>query len=167
MCVCVCVYIDIDCLSSSSCRMAIENASAKEEMKRFLVGIQERLQDINSILAADEADKLKSLAGQVTELEERIDSYSSALKPLKSFILPSGGGVLSTQLHISRAICRRAERSLCTLLSSQTAVKNAQLEEPEKYLNRLSDFLFVAARFSSTGPDNEYSSKQQGSLNKE
>ena len=145
------------------CRMAIDNTKITQEVKETLINVQIRLQDINSILASDPDaagnEKLNTLDGQVDLLEKNIDNYSEGLKPLRSFILPSGGGQVSTQLHVSRAICRRAERSLCSLLTEELMASSGRFLESEKYLNRLSDFLFVAARYSAIGPVTEYSSK--------
>lgn len=76
-------------------------------------------------------------------LEQEIDEMNLTLPALNSFILP-GGGEVSARLHLARTVCRRAERSLCQLIKEDAILKETALP----YLNRLSDWLFVAARFS-------------------
>jgi len=76
----------------------------------------------------------------VTELEQRLDALNAALPPLKDFILP-GGSTASSSCQIARAVCRRAERRMTTLHREEAL--NPQLL---RYLNRLSDLLFVVAR---------------------
>lgn len=76
----------------------------------------------------------------VRRLETEIDEMNGLLRPLESFVLP-GGGTLSSQLHVARTVCRRAEREVVRLGRSAPLPKEAL-----RYLNRLSDWLFVAAR---------------------
>lgn len=110
--------------------------------------IQCVLQDVCSVIAtprptARESHLKKTAFNKdlVTELEHWIDEYQDQLPPLKNFILASGGKS-STQLHLARTVCRRAERRVVPL------VRNSQMDnEPARYLNRLSDFLFAAARY--------------------
>lgn len=104
--------------------------------------------------AATPADKLMLANGKsrlpliiaeqdIEELEHWIDAFEEELEPLQFFILP-GGGTSATHLHVGRTVCRRAERSLVFLNDSEEV-------RPEliKYLNRLSDYLFVLARYIS------------------
>jgi cob(I)alamin adenosyltransferase len=81
-------------------------------------------------------------AAATTALEEAIDALESRLPPLKCFILPAGSRAASL-LHLARCICRRAERRVVTLQRSSAAGEFASII---RYLNRLSDYLFVAAR---------------------
>ena len=80
---------------------------------------------------------------EIEELELWMDAMEEQLEPLQYFILP-GGGKAATSLHVARTVCRRAERGLI-LLQEQEEVR----QEMIKYLNRLSDYLFVLARFVS------------------
>jgi cob(I)alamin adenosyltransferase len=79
-------------------------------------------------------------AERVTRLEKSLDEFNDALPPLKEFILP-GGGPAAAACHLARAIARRAERRVWTLARAETVSA-----EVPKYLNRLSDLLFVLAR---------------------
>lgn len=107
--------------------------------------IQEQLFVIGAHIATpivDMQNKLPQFAERdVRFLECAIDILSEELQTLTHFILP-GGSLLSSELHIARALCRRAERAFvaCTQTGPQVAVQ-------QKYLNRLSDFLFTAARW--------------------
>ncbi len=76
------------------------------------------------------------------ELEGWIDEMDAHLPPLTTFILPSGGGKAACALHVARATCRRAERRVFDVVDVGAATQDAG-----KYVNRLSDFLFTAARF--------------------
>ena len=89
---------------------------------------------------------------EIEELEQWMDAYEDKLQPLQYFILP-GGGKSATALHVARTVCRRAERSL-VLLNDVEEVR----PELIKYLNRLSDYLFVLARYVSVldQEDEEY-----------
>ncbi|KAK2707807.1 corrinoid adenosyltransferase MMAB-like isoform X2 [Artemia franciscana] len=131
--------------------MAIEHGKEKNGLYiDQLIRIQCVLQDIASLVATPlpvaRESHLKRVAvpsGYVEELETWIDEYTAQLPPLTNFILP-GGGKTSASLHIARTVCRRAERCVVPL------VRNGEVEsEPMKYLNRLSDFLFTAARYAA------------------
>ena len=80
---------------------------------------------------------------RIEELEHGIDAMEEELAPLKTFILP-GGTLAASQLHIARVVCRRAERLVVALNDESPATKSSIA-----YLNRLSDYLFVAARFAN------------------
>jgi cob(I)alamin adenosyltransferase len=81
-------------------------------------------------------------AGADAALEREIDAWDAALPPLKSFILP-GGSELAARLHIARAVCRRAERAVCALAAGEAHGVDPRILA---WLNRLSDWLFTAAR---------------------
>ena len=84
----------------------------------------------------------KCMFSQVERLETWIDEFNDALPELKSFVLP-GGTSLNAHLHLARAVCRRAERSILTLHDAEPVS-----EEVLRYVNRLSDLLFVMSRAS-------------------
>lgn len=112
-----------------------------------LTRVQHRLFAVGGDLATppDRSDKRKPQvsAAMVQELETGIDWMEEKLPPLKRFVLP-GGDPAAAALHLARAVCRRAERRLVTL-------GKAEPVDPVlvQYLNRLSDYLFVAARFTN------------------
>jgi cob(I)alamin adenosyltransferase len=89
--------------------------------------------------------RLTVTAAQVTWLESEIDRLNAQLQPLKSFILP-GGSAAAAYLHLARTICRRAERLIAELADTPG---ESVTPEVLKYVNRLSDYLFVAARYAN------------------
>ena len=111
--------------------------------------IQNDLFDLGADLATVETDKplpyepLRITQGQVDRLEREIDELNAELAPLRSFVLP-GGTPAAAALHLARTVCRRAER-LAVALNEKPDEKVSP--ETVKYLNRLSDLLFVASRF--------------------
>jgi cob(I)alamin adenosyltransferase len=119
------------------------------ELDAMLGRIQNDLFDLGADLATPETDEplgwepLRIVAAQVTRLETEIDQLNKDLSPLRSFVLP-GGSASSAYLHLGRTVCRRAERMVVEL-----AAVDGEKVNPEavKYLNRLSDFLFVASRW--------------------
>lgn len=120
-------------------------AHPPEDLEAQLAAIQEELFVVGAELAtvAGKEDKLPMKligASEVERLEEAIDRMEAGLPPLANFILP-GGAPSGAALHHARTVCRRAERTL--IAASRVANVRAELKI---YLNRLSDFLFVAAR---------------------
>ncbi len=109
-----------------------------DPLDRMLGAIQHRLFDLGGELAMPGEALLQEQ--QVDRLESWIDELNTALPPLQEFILP-GGNLPAAHCHQARAVCRRAERGLLRLSRAET-VNSAAL----KYLNRLSDLLFVMAR---------------------
>jgi len=115
---------------------------------KILREIQDRLFTIGSSLASDPNKHLKMKIPALHEedillLENEIDSMEEKLEPMKSFILP-GGHITVSSAHIARCVCRRAERC-CVALQENELIDPLVL----KYLNRLSDYLFVLARYAS------------------
>lgn len=108
--------------------------------------VQNDLFDLGADLAVPQrdgkAERLRVLGTQVDRLEQDIDTLNAHLAPLNSFILP-GGTPAAAHLHLARTVCRRAERMVVELASQpDEPVSDAAIQ----YLNRLSDFLFVAGR---------------------
>ena len=122
-----------------------EASKRREKLELILEAIQQKLFDTGSELATlpgDEYEGQITLQAEDAEwLEEIIDAMNEELQPLKSFILP-GGTSLNAFLHQARTVCRRAERDILKL--NQIDLVN---QEIIKYINRLSDFLFVAGRW--------------------
>ena len=114
------------------------------EVDEILYSVQDALFTIGAELATPEGTDPKSKAIQdedVQTLEKQIDHIESTLPPLRKFVLP-GGTVSGAALHLSRAVARRAERACVALSRIQTVDKQVL-----RYLNRLSDLLFVLARY--------------------
>lgn len=124
----------------------LHTVAAHPEIDTMLARIQNELFDLGADLCVPDDGKpldyepLRIIASQVKQLEADIDRLNKAMKPLKSFILP-GGSPAAAALHLARTTARRAERLMVAL-----AEKEKVGAEALKYINRLSDFLFVAAR---------------------
>jgi len=116
------------------------------ELDAMLGLIQNDLFDLGADLAVPQregrAERLRVVASQVRRLERDIDRLNAELQPLNSFVLP-GGTPAAAHLHLARTICRRAERIIVELAAKpDEPVGDAAIH----YMNRLSDFLFVASR---------------------
>jgi len=115
-------------------------------LKRMLVHIQNDLFDVGADLCLPESEgpppypPLRVAAGQVEQLERWIDEVNARLSPLTSFVLP-GGSITAAHLHVARTVCRRVEIGVIALAEQESINP-----EVAKYLNRLSDLLFVLAR---------------------
>ncbi len=118
-----------------------------EAIRDVLIDVQHALFDIGGEMAIPGARTLNE--HYVTRLEQALDGFNQDLPMLKEFILP-GGGAAAVATHISRTVCRRTERRLLSL--SRTQAVN---EHSRRYLNRLSDLLFVMARVLAVGDDGE------------
>ncbi len=120
------------------------------DLDLMLARVQNELFDLGADLStpprADEApgSVLRILDSQVARLEGEIDALNAALPPLASFVLP-GGTPAAAALHLARTVCRRAERDAVRLVEAGEPVSGPAM----RYLNRLSDLLFVAARFAN------------------
>ena len=109
-----------------------------------LLEVQRDLFEIGAHLASPGTSRFTGVeSSRIEELERGIDAMEADLVPLKSFILP-GGTAAAAQLHVARTVCRRAERLVVALQDDDPATQSSIA-----YLNRLSDYLFVAARYAN------------------
>ena len=139
---------------------AVDEANAVLGLARLHVGeaadldailnrIQNDLFDLGADLATPETDKdlgyepLRIIPSQVDRLEQEIDALNTRLQPLRSFVLPAGTA-LATHLHFARTVVRRAERQMVAAAAHE-AITPAAI----RYMNRLSDLLFVMARVAN------------------
>ncbi len=134
--------------------MARLNLSTDDELNVQLGRIQNDLFDLGADLCIPDRGSPPSWAGpdyvplrvtpaQVLRLENEIDAMNGTLQPLRSFVLPAGTPAAAA-LHVARTVCRRAERHMAELASlPDEPVSDAAM----RYINRLSDYLFVASRF--------------------
>lgn len=123
----------------------LRDVITEEQAHALLLNIQDRLFTIGSHLAADpEKNKMQLppvYEEDIVALEKAIDNMDAVVPPMKSFVLP-GGHVHVSYCHIARCVCRRAERAVLRLAD------NEKIEEIHaKYLNRLSDYLFMLSRW--------------------
>ena len=138
-------------VDETNAALGLARLHAEGDADAALARIQNDLFDLGADLCRPEKDKdaeadyppLRVTDAQVDRLESEIDAMNDALEPLRSFILP-GGTPLAAHLHLCRTVSRRAER-LCVALSAAEAVNPAAV----RYLNRLSDWFFVAARIAN------------------
>jgi cob(I)alamin adenosyltransferase len=132
--------------------LGLARLHAPPELDAMLARVQNDLFDLGADLATPEAEgaaplreALRVVAAQVARLEGEIDQLNARLQPLRSFVLP-GGSAAAAALHLARTVCRRAER-LAVALAAEPGERVSA--EAVQYLNRLSDFLFVAARVAN------------------
>jgi cob(I)alamin adenosyltransferase len=127
------------------------HTASDAELDAMLMRIQNDLFDLGADLCVPERpdkpsrERLRLVEAQATRLEQEIDRLNAALAPLTSFVLP-GGSAAAAHLHLARTICRRAERLIVELAARPAEVVSAPVIA---YVNRLSDFLFVAARHAN------------------
>lgn len=136
-------YGTIDELNS---QLGVSRASAiPAESDAILHQVQVDLFEIGAHLASPGTSRFPGVDEErIAELERAIDAMERELEPLKSFILPAGA-LAAAQLHVARTVCRRAERLVVALHDESDATLSTIA-----YLNRLSDYLFVAARFANS-----------------
>jgi cob(I)alamin adenosyltransferase len=145
----VAAYGTVDEANSAIGIARLHTATDAPEIDQCLIRIQNDLFDLGADLATPDTgedpgyEPLRIIAAQVARIEADIDRFNEKLEPLKSFILP-GGVAAAAHLHLARTITRRAERLIVEL-----ALKPDETVNPQaiSYINRVSDFLFVAGRF--------------------
>ncbi|MBX5014317.1 cob(I)yrinic acid a,c-diamide adenosyltransferase [Rhizobium lentis] len=137
--------------ANSAIGVARLHTSGLPELDAMLMSIQNDLFDLGADLATPDTgeppayEPLRIVETQLGRIERDIDRLNAELDPLKSFILP-GGSPAAAHLHLARTIARRAERLMVTLARRDGEIVG---EPALKYINRLSDFLFVAARHAN------------------
>jgi cob(I)alamin adenosyltransferase len=139
-------YGDVDELNAQI-GVTLAVAGLPEQYKAWLRRIQNDLFDVGADLAVPhggDRERLRVDAGQVTWLEGACDEVNATLAPLKSFVLP-GGTAAGAHLHVCRTVCRRAERRALLVEDSNPEVV--------RYLNRLSDLLFILSRGANDGEE--------------
>jgi cob(I)alamin adenosyltransferase len=142
-------YGTVDELNSfiGMARETAARADAATPLSKILLRVQHELFNLGSILATLPQDvhpkQARVTSREVDQLEREMDSMNLDLAPLRSFVLP-GGSRLNAELHVCRTVCRRAERACVTMGRVETVPPDAI-----RYLNRLSDALFVWSRWAS------------------
>ena len=112
-----------------------------DDLLRCVYVIQKEIFELGAQLSS--GNKINPSPHKLTRLEDEIDAMNENLPAAKSFVLP-GGGECASRFHIARAVCRRAERAAYAVISAEKSEISAGV-----YLNRLSDWLFTAARFAA------------------
>jgi cob(I)alamin adenosyltransferase len=136
--------------ANSTIGVVIATDELTDEIRALLIRIQNDLFDVGAdlctpVIDAPAFEPLRVLESQVTYLEEQIDFYNKDLEALRSFILPSGTPAAAL-LHVARTVARRAERNTWHAIHQFGGGVNSLTA---KYLNRLSDLLFVLARYEN------------------
>jgi cob(I)alamin adenosyltransferase len=137
----------IGAVDEASSAIGVARLDAEGDADTMLTRIQHDLFDMGADLSMpyrdESAGDLRIVPAQVERLEREIDAMNESLSPLTSFVLP-GGTALAAHLHLARAIARRAERAIVALAAEEKL--NPALQ---RYINRLSDHLFVMARVAN------------------
>ncbi|EOM74943.1 cob(I)yrinic acid a,c-diamide adenosyltransferase [Rhodococcus rhodnii] len=146
-------YADCD-ETNAAIGVALADSEVPDRVAHVLHWIQNDLFDAGADLATPhvanpEHPPLRITDAYVTRLEEWCDEFNAALAPLNSFVLP-GGTLLSAHLHVARTVARRAERSAWAAVDHAPETTSLL---PAKYLNRLSDLLFVLCRVANPDGD--------------
>jgi cob(I)alamin adenosyltransferase len=153
----IAAYGTVDETNAAIGMARIHLGKSDTDVDAMLVRIQNDLFDLGADLTIPERGKnegrerLRVSDAQVDRLEQEIDRLNAELEPLRSFVLP-GGSAGAAALHVARTVCRRAEREMVALAADPAEpVSSAAL----KYINRLSDLLFVASRYVNDRGNND------------
>lgn len=145
----IAAYGTVDETNAAIGMARIHLAGDHADVDAMLARIQNDLFDLGADLCAPEEEgeetkrqRLRVSDAQVERLEREIDAMNAGLSPLRSFVLP-GGSAAAAALHVARTVCRRAERTIAELADRPGEHVSAPAL---KYINRLSDLLFVASR---------------------
>jgi cob(I)alamin adenosyltransferase len=138
---------ELNAFTGLACISCEEGGPRLKTLATILRRVQHELFNLGSILATKPEDvhpkQARVTEAEVEQLEREIDAMNADLSPLRSFVLP-GGTRLNSELHVARTVCRRAERLLVGLARREEVPK-----ETIRYLNRLSDALFVWSRWAN------------------
>lgn len=128
----------------NACIAVVRDQEVNKKREHFLIQVQDRLFTIGSMLATVPGNTTVRIphldTTDVASLEEAIDQMEVHLEPLRNFILP-GGHISISHCHVARTVCRRAERKIVALIQAEPVDQLII-----RYVNRLSDYLFVLAR---------------------
>ncbi|WP_149361960.1 cob(I)yrinic acid a,c-diamide adenosyltransferase [Lolliginicoccus suaedae] len=149
----IAAYADVD-ETNAAIGVAVASCASAERIRDVLHQVQNDLFDVGADLctpvqAEPEHPPLRIESSYIDQLEAWCDEFNANLEPLHSFILP-GGSPLAAQLHVARTVARRAERSVWQLLDEEPEATSVL---PARYLNRLSDLLFILSRAANDGSD--------------
>ena len=139
------IIIAVGCVEELNAHIGLALTVPKNKYKKILTNIQNDLFDMGADLVVPKSNiRKKSVLRikdvHVSKIEKYIDDINDDLPPLKSFILP-GGSILSSRLHLARTVCRRCEINILHI-NNETSIN----QNVKRYINRLSDLLFVIAR---------------------
>ena len=139
----VCAMGDIDELNAQigllTAHLSLTSITTLTDIAPFIERLQHRIFDLGGEVSIPGFQLIHDQ--HVTMIEVELDRMNEALAPLENFIIP-GGSILIAQCHVARSVCRRAERSLVSLQEIETVNASGV-----RFLNRLSDYFFVLARF--------------------
>lgn len=141
------VFAVLGTLDELNASLGLIPENQKSKVSKILIKTQNDIFELGALLAENSPseEKLAEFSKKTEFIEKTIDEFESKLPKLTNFILP-GGNMLASRLHFSRAVCRRLEREFVKFTKTSGSESYAELL---KYINRLSDLLFIFARYSN------------------